>query len=47
MDVSRQANTTILEQAKFTGKLEEDDGATISFVVEKQQNTILNLSLDS
>ena len=47
MDVSRQTNTTNLEQTNFTGKLEEDDGATIIFIVEKQQNIILNLSLDS
>ena len=26
----------------FTGKLEEDDGATMFFIAEKQQKTILN-----
>ena len=31
----------------FTGGLEEDDGATMSFIAEKQQKTILNFSLDS
>ena len=29
------------------GKLEEDDGATMLFVSDKQQETILNFSLDS
>ena len=28
-------------------KLEEDDGATMSFIAEKQQKLILNFSLDS
>ena len=31
----------------FTGKLEEDDGATMFFIAEKQQKTILNFFLDS
>ena len=31
----------------FTGKLEEDDGRATFFIVEKQQRTILNSSLDS
>ena len=30
----------------FTEKLEEHDGATVFFVSEKQQKTILNFSLD-
>ena len=31
IDLSRQANTNIPEQINFTGKLEEDDGATMFF----------------
>ena len=33
-------------QINFTGKLEEDDGATMFFITEKQQKTILNFSLN-
>ena len=47
IELSRQANTGIPQQINFTGKLEEDDGATIFFITEKQQNPILNFSLDS
>ena len=47
IDLSRQTNTNIPQQINFTGKLEEDDGATIFFIVEKQQKAILNSSLDS
>ena len=46
IDLSRQANLTIPQQINFVGKLEEDD-ATIFFVAEKQQKTIVNFSLDS
>ena len=35
IDLSRQTNTSILQQINFVGKLEEDD-ATIFFVAEKQ-----------
>ena len=31
-----------LGKVKFTKNLEEDNGATILFIAEKQQNTILN-----
>ena len=42
-----QANT-IAQQINFTGKLEENDGATVFFIIaEKQQKTILNFSSDS
>ena len=34
IDLSRQKNTTILQQVNFTGKLEEDDGDTI-FLYQK------------
>ena len=47
IDLSRQTNTSIPQQIKFTGKLEEDYGVTMLFVAEKQQKTILNFSLDS
>ena len=40
IDLSRQTNITILQQANYAGKLEEDDGA------EKQQKVILNFSLN-
>ena len=30
----------------FTEKLDEDDGATMVFILEKQQKTILNFSSD-
>ena len=43
--LSRQAN--ISQQINIVEKLEEDDGATIFFIAEKQQKTILNFSLDS
>ena len=47
IDLSRQTNTNISQQINFLGKLEEDNGATMFFIAEKQQKTILNFSLDS
>ena len=47
IDITRQRNTTIFQQIKFMGKLEEDNGATIIFVSEKQRKTIRNYFLDS
>ena len=47
IDLSREANTRILQQIDFVGKLEEDDGAAMFFIAEKQQKTILNFSVDS
>ena len=47
IDLSRQTNTNIPQQINFLGKLEEDDGATMFFIAEKQQKTILKFSLDS
>ena len=47
IDLSRQANANIPQQVNFIGKLEEDDRATMFFIAEKQQKTILNLSLNS
>ena len=46
-DLSRQTNTNIPQEIKFVGKLGEDHGATIVFIAEKQQKTILNLTLYS
>ena len=45
MDLLRQKNRNIPQQINFTGKLEEDDSATIFFITEKYQKTILNFSL--
>ena len=47
IDLSRQTNTSIPQQINFVGKVEEDHGATMFFVSEKQQKTIPNFSLDS
>ena len=48
IDLSRQTNANIPQQVNFTGKLEEDDdGATIFFIAENQQRTVLNFSLES
>ena len=46
IDLSRQTNTNIPQQNNFTGKSEEDGGATMFFIAEKQQETILNFLLD-
>ena len=43
MDLSRQTNKIIPQQINFTEKLEEDHGATMIFVSEKQQKAILKL----
>ena len=37
----------IPQQITFKWKLEEDNGAKMLFIAEKQQKTILNFSLDS
>ena len=47
IDLSRQTNMSIPQQINFVGKLEEDDGATMFFIAEKQQKTILKFSLNS
>ena len=46
IDLLRQTNTSIPQQINFTGKLEENYDATIFFITEKQQKTILNFSID-
>ena len=50
IDLSRQTNTSIPQQINFTGKLDEDDCATMFFIAEKpkkKKKTITNFSLDS
>ena len=37
---------SISQQINFVGKLEEDDGATMFFIAEKQQKTVPNFSID-
>ena len=46
-DLSKQKNVSIPQQINFTGKLGEHDGATIFSIAQKQQNVILNFSIDS
>ena len=43
IDLSRQINTSILQQIDFVGKLEEDDAVTMFFIVEKQQKNYSKL----
>ena len=40
-------NANIPQIINFTGKLGEHDGATIFSIAQKQQNLILNFSIDS
>ena len=47
IDFLRQTNRSIHEEINLAGKLEEEDDAVVLFVTEKQQNPILNFSLDS
>ena len=47
IDLSRHTNTDIPQQISFGGYLEEDDGATVFFIADKQQKNIVNFSLDS
>ena len=47
IDLLGQTNASIPQQINFIGKLEADDGATLFFVAEKQQKTILIFSLGS
>ena len=44
IDLLRQTNMSISQKINFTGKLQED-GATIFFIAEKQQKTILTILL--
>ena len=42
----RKKNTHIPQKLNFTGKLEENSVATMFFISEKQQETVLNFSFD-
>ena len=46
IDLSRQTHTSIHQEINFVEKLEEDDGATMFFIAEKQHKAILDFSLD-
>ena len=46
-DLTRQKKISILQQIKFTKKLEKDNGATMLFIAKAQQKSTLNISLDS
>ena len=46
IDLLNKKNASIPQQINFTGKLEKD-GATMFFIAEKQQKTILDFPLDS
>ena len=46
IDLSRQTNTNIPQHLNFPEKLEEDNDATMFFINENHQKTILNFSLD-
>ena len=43
IDLSRQTNTSIPQQINSVLKLEEDDGATMFFIAEKQQKNYCKL----
>ena len=45
IDLPRQVNISIPLQINFIGKSDENNSATMFFIVEKQQKTILNFSL--
>ena len=45
IDLSRQTNTNISKEISFTGKLKDGNGAIMFFIVEKQQETMLNFCL--
>ena len=47
IDLSRQTNASIPQQINRVARLKEHDGAVMFFIVEKQQKTIPNFSLDS
>ena len=47
INLSRHTNMIISQQINFVGKLEEDNGATMCLIAEKQQKTVSNFSLAS
>ena len=45
IDISKQTNTSIPQEINFTGKWQQDDGgATMFFITEKQQEIFINFS---
>ena len=46
IDLPTQTNTSTTQQINFAWKLEQDYGATMFFIPDKQQKTILNFSLN-
>ena len=40
-------NSGLKQQINFIGKLEEDNGATLFFIIEKSRETIFNFSQNS
>ena len=44
--LSRQSNATIPQQIKFIGELEEDNGAMMFFIAEKQQKKLFSTLSD-
>ena len=46
IDLSRKTNMSIPQQITFVGKIEQDNDATMFFIAEKQQKTILKFCLD-
>ena len=50
IDLSKQTeleNLDLKQQINFAGKLEEDNGATVFFTMEKSEETTFNLSQNS
>ena len=47
INLSRHTNMIISQQISFVGRLEEDNGATMCLIAEKQQKTVSNFSLAS
>ena len=46
-DISKQIeleNPDLKQQITFTGKLKEDNGATVFFIIEKSEETTFNFS---
>ena len=50
IDLSKQTeleNPDLKQQINFIGKLEEDNGATMFFIIEKSEETTFNFSQNS
>ena len=46
-DLSKQTKLRDPQQINFIGKLENDDGATMFFIIEKSEETTFNFSQNS